>query len=440
MGDHIESFSVCILSLSQIADDPRVRRQGDLFESCGWRVTAIGAPGVTKSDPPRWPILDPSSCEWQNVEVWNSECSGFGIGTRARRFVDAAVAGRIGGRVAPLRRVWNLPGTRYLLTRMDPTVASEIYWSWANIRQFYSCGLQTDARIFIANDWITLPLAARLAHAKGGIYFYDTHELATDEYAERREWRIMKRPFIRAIEATFLPGTAVISTVSRGIASRLSRLYPAAPDPIVIRNVPAYQPTAFRPTGPTIRVLYHGILNENRGLEATIDSVVHWRPEFHLTIRGPGSEAYISELTSRIAERGLANRVTLAPPVAAMDLVREAVAFDIGLFALPAPTRHYRYALPNKFFEYVMAGLALCVTNLPDMTFLVREYDLGNLIGAVTPRAIADAVNRFDAAGVDRFKQNCLQAANQLNWQAESKLLLAAYVSALRRDARAHQM
>ena len=54
-------------------------------------------------------------------------------------------------------------------------------------------------------------------------------------------------------------------------------------------------------------------------------------------------------------------------------LVREASAYDVGLFALPGNSRHNEFALPNKFFEYVMAGLALCVSDLPEMARLVRQ-------------------------------------------------------------------
>ena len=42
-----QSFSptICLLALSTIADDPRVRRQGDIFHRSGWRVIGVGLPG-----------------------------------------------------------------------------------------------------------------------------------------------------------------------------------------------------------------------------------------------------------------------------------------------------------------------------------------------------------------------------------------------------------
>ena len=67
-------------------------------------------------------------------------------------------------------------------------------------------------------------------------------------------------------------------------------------------------------------------------------------------------------------------------------LVREAAAFDIGFFALPGHSRHNEFALPNKFFEYIMAGLALCVTDLPEMARLIRRHMLGVTFRSLDPR------------------------------------------------------
>src|ERR1700731_4631198 len=46
----------CLLAFSRIADDPRVRRQGDAFRQAGCGVTAIGLPGGL-SPPPPWRVL-----------------------------------------------------------------------------------------------------------------------------------------------------------------------------------------------------------------------------------------------------------------------------------------------------------------------------------------------------------------------------------------------
>src|SRR5262245_9553863 len=49
--------TVCLLALSAVPDDPRVRRQGDAFHARGWKVTGVGLPGA-RSAPPAWELRD----------------------------------------------------------------------------------------------------------------------------------------------------------------------------------------------------------------------------------------------------------------------------------------------------------------------------------------------------------------------------------------------
>ncbi len=324
---------------------------------------------------------------------------------------------------------------RLLAVRLRPGLAQDIYWSFSeNIRCIYHCASQVTAAVWLANDWTMLPLATRLAREKGGVYCYDTHEFAAEEYGDNLKWRLWHRPVVCAIEREFINGAAVVSAVSSGIADRLGKLYRLPKVGIVIRNTPHFEPISFRPTAPGhMRVLYHGIVTPGRGLEVTIDSVADWRPEFDLTIRGPGGSDYLDALRRRIAERGLSSCITLAPPVPMTELVREAAAYDIGFFALPGSSRHNEFALPNKFFEYVMAGLALCLTDLPEMAWLVREYNLGVTFRGVDPQSIAEAINALGPASIDRYKRNALEAARELCWEREAERLVSAYGAVLSR-------
>ncbi len=295
----------------------------------------------------------------------------------------------------------------------------------------HDCASKLSAGVWLANDWTTLPLAARLASERGGIYGYDTHEFASEEFGDQLKWRLWKRPMVCALERAFIQGAAVVSAVSNGIAERLDAMYGLERPSLTIRNTPAYEEFPFRPTGPRIRVLYHGIVAAGRGLEAAIDSVALWRPEFDLTIRGPENPGFSDALRQRIHDGGLQDRVRLVTAVPMTELVREAASFDVGLFALPGHSRHNEFALPNKFFEYVMAGTALCVSDLPEMSRLVRRYQLGTLIPSVKPKAIAAAINALDQKLIDAFKRKALSAARELCWERELAHLVEAYRSLL---------
>lgn len=392
---------VCVLSLSRLADDPRVRRQGDALHSAGWDVHGVGLAGGVAS-PPGWPI--------RSVE--NPLDKG---------------APAVTGRSKLVRRA------RLLLdhqrVRIQPSRALDLYWSWPQIRAFYDRTKGLAADLWVANDWIMLPIAARLCAERGGVFVYDTHEFAVTEYSESLRWRLLHQPIVRAVEGAHIRAARAVTAVSPGIAERLHTLYRLPDVPTTIRNVPFYQPVAFRPTGTTVRVLYHGIVAPGRGLEAAIDSVPLWQPNATFTIRGPGNPDYLDGLRRRIAGLGVGARVELAPPVPMTDLVAEAAVFDIGLFTLPGHSEHNAFALPNKVFEYTMAGLALCVSDLPEMARLVAAHKTGITIPDITPPAIAAAINGLKPAVIDGFKRNALEAARELCWECEARRMLDLYRS-----------
>jgi glycosyltransferase involved in cell wall biosynthesis len=374
----------------------------------GWDVVGVGLSGA-KSSPPAWTIR-----------------------------VCAADA------PAPTLRARICRIGLLLMVRIHAGWGSRLYWAGArnrcfssNAAEIFALAREINADVWLANDWTTLPIAARLAREKGGRYSYDTHEFAVEEHAESLKWRFLQRPMVRAVEHELISEAAVVSAVSKGIAERLDGLYRLSRPALAIRNTPGFEEVRFRATqAERIRVLYHGIVTPNRGLEAAIDSVRLWRRQFTLTIRGPETAGFSTALRRRIRDLGLDDRVCLAPAMPMTELVKAASAFDIGLFALPGHSRHNQLALPNKFFEYITAGLALCVSDLPEMARLVRRYRLGELIACIDPSAIAAAINAFDSERIDRCKRNSLSAAGELCWERESAHLVTAYRNLLPEAAR----
>lgn len=419
---------VGIVSMSPIADDPRVRRQGDAFHDAGWQVKAFGLPG-RMALAPKWPIETPDDAavlpDKPTMPITDYE-------TPLLRRIPIGLlklAQQYQTRRLQHQRAYEL---RLLEVFVDPGLAERIYWSLnGTFWDILALATRFEADLWLANDWTALPIGARVAGKQGVPYVYDTHEFAAEEFNERRSWRYVQRPVRVETERRFIRDAAVVSTVSSGIAQRLQAIHGLSATPLTIRSTPAYQEVPFRPTGERIRVLYHGVVWEHRGLEECIRSVASWRPEFEFTIRGPISDSYRALLEAEIKAAGVGGRVHIAPAVPMVDLVREASEFDVGLFALPGHSAHNEYALPNKFFEYTMAGLALCMSDLPEMTKLIRQYQHGIVVAGMEPQAIASAINSFDREKIDGLKQRSLAAARELCWERESSIMLDAYLSML---------
>jgi glycosyltransferase involved in cell wall biosynthesis len=394
-----------LLSFSPIADDPRVRRQGDALAQNGWDVTAFGLSGAT-STPPNWRIVtidngSATTAQWRKLTAVN------------------LIPGRI-------RNAFWL-----LLARLGPTHATRAYWKlkpyFATMTALVDNAALADNQnwdLVIANDWPALGVGQRIAHKQGAALLYDTHEFATDEYGHRGLWRFFYRPFLLAFEGEGARHAGCVTCVSDGIADALETVHALEKRPTVIRNIPVSFPINPQPLGKTIRVLYHGIVTPGRGLEACIASVAQWPQDYDFTIRGPGATDYIAALRKQAINHGVESRITFAPPVAMTDLVAAASTYDIGLFSMPGHSVQSRFVLPNKFFEYITAGLALCVSDLQEMQRLTMRYDIGALIKGDTPADIADAIRRLDRPAILRFKNNAAQAAQDLCWEREREKLL----------------
>ena len=418
--------SIGLLAYSHIVDDPRVRRQGDLFHAAGWTVWGVGIPGGLSPDP-AWCIVSrhgdlPGSAAGQST--WAASKADFLAalwhGPLPSPFKAMLIPGVVAARkLRTLNRYWAGRGS------FDAALSS--YWSFPQFRRLYEEARRVKPDIWLANDWNTLPIAARLSEETGVPFAYDTHEFATSEYEERHLWRLFQKPVIRLIEEGLIGRARVVSSVSPGISRALQDEYSLEKLPMTVLNAPIYEKAVFQPAREPVRVLYHGAVSVGRGLEETILSVASWRDGRSLTIRGPADPSYLRTLQALSRKQGVEARVDFVPPVPMVDMVKAAQPFDIGILALPNHSRHNKFALPNKLFEYTMAGLAVCMSDLPEMSRIIGQHQLGTTIESVDAASIAEAINGMDTDSIDRYKRNALKAANTLSWDEAGKTVLAAY-------------
>lgn len=298
-----------------------------------------------------------------------------------------------------------------------------LYWLPAARRELLARAAESRPDLVIANDWLTLPVGRVLKERGGATLVYDSHEYATKEHIQNWKWRLVSRAAVAAIERRHIGSADRVLTVSRGIAEALRDQYALPCTPAVVRNLPPFQAIAFRPPNARRQVLFHGLIRPERGLEELIDSIPFWNFAGELVIRGYGLEPYLNSLRIRGRERGVQDRIHFAPPVASDELVRQAAAADIGYLALPGVTAHYEYALPNKLFEYLMAGLPILASPRTEIRKVIEEAGAG-LTVELTPRALATALNGVAADDIVRMRRAALQAAQRLNWEAERRVLV----------------
>lgn len=383
--------NVLIISFTDVMNEPRVRRQAAAFQSIGWRVTVAGY--VRRREP---------NLDWTIVPIDSGQACAA-IPTLFKRL------SRIWTKAASIH-FWRQPSSRYV---------------WDLIE-----GIECD--LVVANDYFTAPFAERIARQRNIDFVVDVHEYSVEQFSFKNDtiaaerWRNFERPYIDALQRNIFPKAMSITTVCDGISKLLSRDYPELAPPQIVRSVPQYREMPFRPTGGKIVILYHGLAVPTRGLEAAISTVKHLRPEFALQLRLIGSESYLSELKALARRTGVDDRVEFLPAVSLSDLIACANSADIGYVVLENFGPQRQFTLPNKFFEYVMAGLAVVASDFSELRRHIDIYGFGVTIDGMEPESIAARINALRPVEIDALKRKSLAAARELCWEVEQSAFLKA--------------
>lgn len=381
---------VAVLAYTEIARDSRVIRTCDALAEAGFEVTAVGF-GARVS--PAWGFVA--------LPQMGS--------LRAQRLA-------LLGTQAPANLV--------------PALAPRLHFLRAHHRAARAALIALKPDVIHANDWTALPAAVATARATGARVVYDSHEFAAEEHADNLRWRLVAQASARATEARLIGAAAATITVSDGIADALQRAHRLPARPAVVRNAPGFEDVALSDAAWPRRLLFHGVLKPGRGVESAIAATAAL-PDHVLTLRGDGGADYLAFLREKAQAAG--GRVRFEPAVAPGDVVRAAAASQIGLFCAPLDTGHNRFAMPNKFFEYAMAGLATLAARGSELGALVERLGCGALADDASPQALADTLRGIDDADLARMRAAGLAAARAMCWDREKQVLIGVYSDAVTR-------
>ncbi len=249
---------------------------------------------------------------------------------------------------------------------------------------------------------------------------YDAHELFTELKEVITRPRIFK--FWLNIEKKTVPEFKNGYTVSESIAEEFNKRYGVKYE--TIRNMP-FLTDIPKSTVKKRFILYQGAVNEARGFEQLIPAMKQISAP--LVICGDGN--FMKKLKALIVEHGVEEKVILKGLVTPQELRDIANEASIGIGIAEKEGLNQYLALPNKFFDYIHAGLPQVSMNYPEYQKINQEYEVAYLINDTKPETIAIAVNKLmlDTVLYEKLRSNCLAAREVYNWQQEEKKLLAFY-------------
>ena len=151
----------------------------------------------------------------------------------------------------------------------------------------------------------------------------------------------------------------------------------------------------------SIRIIHHGMASPDRYIHKMIEVMDYVDDRFTLDLMLVSTyyQDYFKTLQQMTSDR---KNTRIIPIVPFEEIIPFTSQYDIGMFLVPFSTFNLKMCLPNKFFEFIQARLAIAIGPSPEMAKLVQQYHLGIL----------------------QYKENSNKAAKILNAQNEGEKLL----------------
>jgi glycosyltransferase involved in cell wall biosynthesis len=379
--------TLVILTPAELTRDPRARRQVAAARELGFDV--VGVTGQVSGEGPL--PLD-------GVRVLR-------VGPQGRVDAPGLAAGGAAGRLRELRGL-------YRLLRLGVRTLRLVRGA-RHIRA---------ADVVHANDLDTLPAASFVARRLGARLVYDAHELYADFDPDPS--RFYRRALL-SLERRLAQRADAVVTVSDALADELQRRHGLRELPLVVLNAPELDETEPTTHDGPLRAVYTGALGTGRPLGDILDAI---GPDVRLALH---VVQVPPELIRREVERrGLADRVEVAAPVPPEALPALLRKHDVGIVFDRPVTRNAELSLPNKLFEYLMAGLAVVVPRLDGMGPLVEREEVGLAYGPGEPSQLAAALERLatDPDELASYRTRARRAAvSTYNAEAQRPALARAW-------------
>ena len=291
--------------------------------------------------------------------------------------------------------------------------------------------------VYFSNDLDTLLPNFLMSQLKGSRLIYDSHEYFTEvpELIGREKVRAI---WLR-IESYILPKLKTMFTVNETLAKIYSEKYHIPVHPV--RNVPKLEGYRKNENTQNIRakygiaptdflLIYQGAVNKDRGLEELMEAFTYLPEAYHLLIIGSGDVH--QQLLEKTLELEL-HRVHFTGQIPFSELATYTIQADLGVSLEKSTNLNYRFALPNKVFDYLASGVPILVSPLTELCGILDKHNVGKLLPSHEPKEIAETIEAIFANQnqLAIWKENTQKAREEYCWEKEEKRLVARLLEIL---------
>jgi glycosyltransferase involved in cell wall biosynthesis len=327
---------------------------------------------------------------------------------------DVLLVGRKFRNSHPVEREYNTKRFRLLFNK------GLLFYAEYNFRLFLFL-LFAKADIFLSNDLDSLTANYMASKIRGKKLVYDSHEYFTEVpeligRSSRKVWLY--------IEKKILPKVKFSYTVCQSIADIYNEKYGMSMK--VVRNVPKTKQHEVIENKRERIIIYQGALNVGRGIENVIKAMKFIDNAKFLIIGGGDIENDLRELAK---VENVERKVEFTGKLPFEKLHNYTKRASVGISLEEDRGLNYRYALPNKIFDYIHAGVPILSSSLPEIKRVVQKYDVGLSITDFTPENIATDLEYMLSSEDKRidWALNLKIAAKELCWEKEEFILKGIY-------------
>ena len=325
-----------------------------------------------------------------------------------------------------------LPGIVSKVNNFICRVLSRLYYRCGPIKYplpfdlaFFRAAEKYPADLILAEDLPALKASALLKRQWNCHLIFDSHEF----YPEQNVFSARQKKIMHDVTKRFIGDCDEVITVSDGIAEKFADFY-GIKKPHVIHNVTVMENTAksnkfhalLKLSQDQIIVLYQGGIIPERNIENVLKGFLAANvANTHLVFLGPSAPQFLEKL-KKIAGKALNNSIHFLEAVPREELLAYTASADFGVIPYKVIDLNTKYCMPNKFFEFIQAGLPILSNDLIEIEKILKKIGGGGMIHDLnSPGKAAEAIRVMLTRDLKHDHELLLSAREKLSWNTESK-------------------
>jgi glycosyltransferase involved in cell wall biosynthesis len=293
--------------------------------------------------------------------------------------------------------------------------------------------------VIIVRDLPLVQAATVIARFKQAKVVFDMAEVYPEMYKSaaqysNRSWleNIVKNPRIAArYEKTVLPKVDHIIVMIEESRDRLLAMGVPQEKITIVSNTPPidkYHGNRHKHTDETLRIVYVGFLTELRGLDLLIEAVARYikkgNPQKTIQVDIVGKGESKEKLINLARELNIEESVRVHGWLSQEEVDQLMTSANVGALTYRI-CGHWNHTIPNKIFDYMLAGLPVLTTEVLPIQRIVKEANCGLVCKNLDPADIAEKLDYLKNPNVrEKLGENGYNIVlEKYNWESDRSRL-----------------